>query len=324
MILAGDIGGTNTRLGLFDGQGDQPVRLSTYRSGDYEHLADLVRDFVSVHEADVQSACLAVAASLVDGEGSGVNLPWPVHTNEIAELLQLPGVRIINDLEANAHGIAALGPTDFAVLNEGDPQAAGNAAVISAGTGLGEAGLYWDGDRHHPFASEGGHADFAPRSELEAALCSQIEAEFGHASYERVCSGMGLANIYRFLGGPALDPAAISHAALDGSDERAGWALDLMVSIYGAEAGNLALKVMATGGVYVGGGIAPKILPKLSGGAFMRAFVDKGRFRPLLQRIPVRVILNETTALLGAARCALARLNGSQATGERLTLVRST
>jgi glucokinase len=323
MILAGDVGGTKTHLALFNGESDRPVRLSTYRSADYERLGALVSDFLSVHRSDLRFACLAVAASMIDGKGSGANLSWPVYTEEIVELLQLPGVRIINDLEANAHGIAALGPTDFAVLNEGDPQASGNAAVISAGTGLGEAGLYWDGKRHHPFASEGGHADFAPRSELEAALCSQIELEFGHASYERVCSGMGLANIYRFLGGPAEDPAAISKAALDGTDERAGWALDLMVSIYGAEAGNLALKVMATGGVYIGGGIAPKILSKLSGGAFMRAFVDKGRFRSLLERIPVRVILNEKTALLGAARCAMTALAGARA-DERLTLVRST
>lgn len=322
MILAGDIGGTKTHLGLFAPDGNGPLRLSTYRSADYAHLADLVGDFLSVHNAEVRYACLAVAAPMADGKGSVVNLPWPVYAHEIVERLRLPGVRVINDLEANARGVAALGPEDFVVLNEGDLDATGNAAVISAGTGLGEAGLYWDGERHHAFASEGGHADFAPRSELEAALCSQIELEYGHASYERVCSGMGLANIYRFLGGPDADPAAISQAALNG-DERAGWALDLMVSIYGAEAGNVALKLMATGGVYVGGGIAPKILPKLTNGAFMRAFVDKGRFRPLLERIPVRVILNEKAALLGAARCARSMLSGAEAAGERLTLVRS-
>jgi glucokinase len=323
MILAADIGGTKTHLGLFTDEGNGPVRLATYRNADHEHPTDLVRDFLSEGGAEVHYACLAVAAPVADGAVTGVNLPWPVYAHEIVELLHVPGVRIVNDLEANAHGIAALGPDDIAVLNDGDPEATGNAAVISAGTGLGEAGLYWDGERHHPFATEGGHTDFAPRSELEAALCAHIEAEYGHASYERVCSGMGLANIYRFLGGPATEARAISEAALDGTDERAGWALELMVSIYGAEAGNLALKVMATGGVYVGGGIAPKILPKLSDGAFMRAFVDKGRFRARLERIPVRVILNEKAALLGAARSAAAALAGTGIPSERLTLVRS-
>jgi glucokinase len=192
----------------------------------------------------------------------------------------------------------------------------GNAAVISAGTGLGEAGLYWDGRRHHPFATEGGHVDYAPRSELELELWRFLADELGHVSYERVCSGMGLVNLYRFFlhrAGSLPEPAwfveasdkgaAVSQAAAR-DDEAASQALDLMVSIYGAAAGNLALKLMATGGVYIGGGIAPKILPRLREGAFMRTFVDKGRFSRLLERVPVRVILNEQTALLGAARCA--------------------
>jgi glucokinase len=323
VILAADIGGTKTHLGLFTDEGEGPVRVSTYRNAEHEHPTDLVREFLAEGDADVHYACLAVAAPVAAGAVSGVNLPWPVYAHEIVELLHVPGVRIVNDLEANAHGIAALGPDDFVVLNEGDPEATGNAAVISAGTGLGEAGLYWDGVRHHPFASEGGHADFAPRSELEAALSAHIQELYGHASYERVCSGMGLANIYSFLGGPDEDPRVISRAALDGTDERASWALDLMVSIYGAEAGNLALKVMATGGVYLGGGIAPKIVPKLVDGTFMSAFVDKGRFRARLERIPVRVILNDKAALLGAARCALAARAGSDAAAARPTLVRS-
>jgi glucokinase len=323
MILAADIGGTKSNLGLFTDGGEGPVRLATYRNAEHEHPTDLVRDFLSENGAEVHYACLAVAAPVASGAVTGVNLPWPVYAHEIVELLHVPGVQVVNDLEANAHGIAALGPDDFVVLNEGDPEASGNAAVISAGTGLGEAGLYWDGERHHPFASEGGHADFAPRSELEAALCAHIEERYGHASYERVCSGMGLVNIYTFLGGSPNDPREISRAALEGSDERASWALDLMVSIYGAEAGNLALTVMATGGVYLGGGIAPKIMPKLTDGAFMRAFVDKGRFRARLERIPVRVILNDKAALLGAARCAAAALAGSRAPVERPTLVRS-
>jgi glucokinase len=323
MILAGDIGGTKARLGLFTDRGGGPLQLETYPSSAYDGPSALVQAFLAEHPAELRQACLAVAGPVADDTAAGVNLPWSVYAYELADVLHLPGALVINDLEANAHGIAALGREDFAVLNEGDPAATGNAAVISAGTGLGEAALYWDGERHHPFASEGGHADFAPRSELEAALHSHLEAEYGHASYERACSGMGLVNIYRFLGGPPADPSEISRAALDGTDERAVWALDLMVSIYGAEAGNLALKVMATGGVYVGGGIAPKILPKLREGSFMRAFVDKGRFRARLERIPVRVILNDKTALLGAAHCAAAALAGTTTPAERLTLVRS-
>jgi glucokinase len=213
-----------------------------------------------------------------------------------------------------------LGPEDFAVLNAGAAGAAGNAALISAGTGLGEAGLFWDGKRHRPFASEGGHCDFAPHSPLETELAAYLAGRFGHASYERVLSGPGLHNVYQFLlergGGrdelPELmkrldlqDPAAaISAAGLQGLSELCGQALDLFVSIYGAEAGNLALKVLATGGVFFGGGIAPKILDRLRRPAFVEAFAAKGRMRPLLEAIPVRVILNESTALLGAARHA--------------------
>jgi glucokinase len=305
MILAGDIGGTKTHLALFTDDGEGPLRLSTYQSAEYDEPTSLVETFLSDHAGEVRYACLGVAGPVADGAVSSVNLPWPVYAHELVEVLDLPGALVINDLEANAWGISALGSEEFAVLNEGDPEARGNAAVVSAGTGLGEAGLYWDGRIHRPFASEGGHTDFAPRSKIEAALWRDLVADYGHVSYERVCSGGGLANIYRFLGGPAADPGAISRAALERSDDRAVRALDLMVSIYGAEAGNVGLKFMATGGIYLGGGIPPKILPKLADGSFMRAFTDKGRFSSLLERIPVRVILNDKAALLGAARCAV-------------------
>jgi glucokinase len=323
MILAGDIGGTKAHLGLFTDDGGGPLRSATYRSADFDDPTALVGAFLSDNSAEIRYACFGVAAPVGDGAVASINLPWPVYAHELAEVLCLPGVLVINDLEANAHGIAALGPGDFGVLSQGNPQASGNAAVIAAGTGLGEAGLYWDGDRHHPFASEGGHADFAPRSEVEAALYRHLEAEYGRVSYERVCSGMGLANIYRFLGGPTEEPSAIGRSALEGTDELAVSALHLMVSIYGAEAGNLALKMMATGGVYLGGGIAPKILPKLLDGAFMSAFKDKGRFSPLLESIPVRVILNDKAALLGAARSAAAAIARTTASPQRLSLVRS-
>jgi glucokinase len=230
---------------------------------------------------------------------------------------------LVNDLEANAYGIAMLELKDFVVLNQGAADASGNAAIVSAGTGLGEAGLFWDGKQHRPFACEGGHTDLAPRNELEVELLRFLLGKFSRVSYERAVSGPGLVNIYNFLrdsgrGQESPDmveamrqqnPAAvISKAALDGTCALSVQALDLFVSLYGAEAGNLALKIMSTGGLFVGGGIAPKILPKLTGPLFMEAFTTKGRMSPLLKAMPVRVIMNEKTALLGAARCVLDQL----------------
>jgi glucokinase len=323
LILAGDIGGTKTHLALFTDDGNRLLELATYPTAERD-MPFMIEALLSKSSAEVRHACLGVAGPVRDGRSSAVNLGWPVDAAEVADFIGVPAVEVINDLEANAHGIAALGPDDFALLNAGDPEASGNAAVIAAGTGLGEAGLFWDGERHLPFATEGGHADFAPRNELEVELCRRLASETGHVSYERVCSGMGLESIYRFLGGPATSAGEISRAAAEGTDECAVEALNLMVSIYGAEAGNLALKVMATGGIYLGGGIAPKILPKLSDGTFMRAFTDKGRFSSVLERIPVRVILNDKAALLGAARCAAAAIAPAEAAhSDHLTLARS-
>jgi len=241
-----------------------------------------------------------------------------VDADQLATLFGFDAVTLVNDLEANAFGLVALEAKDFAVLNEGAPESEGNTAIISAGTGLGEAGLHFEGKMRRPFASEGGHADFAPRNELEIELLRYLIPQFHHVSYERVLSGPGLLNIYTFLrdtgrGEEAAwlademqeaDPSAvITRAALEGKSELCMRALDLFVSIYGAEAGNLALKVNATGGVFLGGGIAPRIIDKLKSPAFMEAFTAKGRMRPLLEAVPVRVILNDTTALVGAALC---------------------
>lgn len=318
MILAGDVGATTTRLALFAAEAGDPLCLETYPSSQHEGLEEIVAAFLATHPADVRHGCFGVAGPVQGGRVNAVNLAWPVDARPVAAVLGLPSVGLINDLEATAYGVAALRPQDLAVLNEGNQGATGNAAVIAAGTGLGEAGLYWDGQRHRPIASEGGHVDFAPRTEEEIELYCFLVGEVGHVSYERVCSGMGLVNIFRFLlhAGSLPEPAwfreatdqaaAVSQAGLENRDETAGRALDLMVSIYGAEAGNLALKVMATAGVYVGGGIAPKILTRLGQGGFMRAFADKGRLSGLMAQIPVKVILNEETALLGAALCAAA------------------
>ncbi len=273
------------------------------------------------------AACFGVAGPVRNGRVEASNLPWVVESKRLAEELKLERAVLINDLEANAWGIADSGSEgsgfaepDSRGSDQGNP--AGNQAVIAAGTGLGEAGMYWDGSKHHIFACEGGHTDFAPRNDLEIELLRYLSAQFEHVSYERIVSGPGLVNVFHFLrdtgrgeepqwltdemshGDPA---AAISRSALDGSSPLAEQALDFFISVYGAEAGNLALKLMATGGVYLGGGIAPKLLPKLTGPLFMRAFVDKGRMRPLLEAMPVRVIINDNAALMGAARCAMVK-----------------
>jgi glucokinase len=313
MILAGDIGGTNTRLAIFEpGTPSGPIALEIYPSAAHGSLGEIVGEFLAEHACAPAAATFGIPGPVRGGRVEGVNLAWPVDADELARQLELPGVGLLNDLEANAWGIAALGPDDLRMLQEGDPHATGNRAVISAGTGLGMAGMYWDGEQHLPFATEGGHADFAPRTADERALAAFVAREHEHVSAERICSGMGLVNIFRWLlhAAGAAEPdwyrdapdraAAISDAGLDGADPLAERALDAMVAVYGAEAGNLALKVMATGGVYVGGGIAPKILPRLERGPFVEAFRAKGRLSPLMERIRVAVILNDRTALLGA------------------------
>lgn len=320
MILAGDIGGTHTRLALAAAEGGR-LRLvadATLASQEHESLEAALEAFLASHRLPVERACFGVAGPVSHGRCEATNLPWVVDAGQVAARLGAE-VRLINDLEANAYGIAALEPADFAVLNPGAPDALGNLAIIAAGTGLGEAGLAWDGAQHHPFATEGGHADFAPRSALEMELLRYLLDRFDHVSYERVVSGPGLLNIYRFLRDtgrgeePAWlaqalrqqDPSAvIAEAAQAGKSALCVEALDLFVAVYGAEAGNLALKVLATGGVYLGGGIAPKILSTLKEPTFLEAFAAKGRMRPLLEAMPVRVILNDLAALLGAARCA--------------------
>jgi glucokinase len=337
MILAGDIGGTNTRLALFrlDGERLALVAERTYPSRSYAGLDPIVREFASRDAPRVEHACFGIAGPVVDGRSATTNLPWVVDARRLAGDLRLASVGLINDLEANAYGIAALEARDFAVLHAGAAGetavvgAAGHAAILSAGTGLGEAGLYWDGERHHPFASEGGHASFAPVGDLQIELLRHLARSHPHVSWERVLSGPGLYNIYAFLRDtgrgeepPWLfeqmregDPSAIiSGAALAGRSALCDQALDLFVVLYGAEAGNLALKFKATGGVYVGGGIAPKIIERLGQPPFVSAFLDKGRMRALLERIPVKVILNTRTALLGAARCAALR-DGLMAAG---------
>jgi len=323
MILAGDVGGTHTRLAFFDVSNGhlRPVSVSVFPSREYRGLDEIVTKFVGDAHVHPDAACFGVAGPVRSGRVETSNLPWIVESKRLADELSLGKAMLINDLEANAWGIPALDAKDVVLLNPIKGNPIGNQAVIAAGTGLGEAGMYWDGVQYHIFACEGGHADFAPRNELEIELLGYLAARYGHVSFERVVSGPGLVNILYFLrdtkrgiepkwlkeemlrGDPA---AAISRAALEGRCALCQQALKMFISAYAAEAGNLALKLMATGGVYVGGGIAPKILPKLTGPCFMQSFVGKGRMQPLLESIPVRVIINEETALMGAARCAVA------------------
>ncbi len=321
MILAGDIGGTNTRLAYFEtgAVGLTLVLEEIFPSKEYKSLEEIVQKFLTKHRMSIKHACFGVAGPVKQHCVVTPNLAWTVDGNCLARILDLKTVGLLNDLEANAFGIACLPPEDFLVLSEGGGELVGNAAIISAGTGLGEAGLYWDGAQHHPFASEGGHTDFAPRNTVELELLRYLIKQFGHVSYERVLSGPGLLTMYHFFRlkkkrkVPAWikddmdqrDPSAvISEAAMKGACEICVQTLDLFVSIFGAEAGNVALKVMARGGIYIGGGIAPKIASKLKDPQFLHSFSDKGRMKPLLEEIPVRVIVNDKAALLGAARSA--------------------
>jgi glucokinase len=322
MILAGDIGGTNTRLALFTWQRErlEAVAEDTFVSREHPNLTTIVKKFLSSRNVPIEIACFGVAGPVQQGRSRATNLPWLVDARQLEQELPIKTIHLLNDLEANAYGIALLPAKDLVVLNQGAHDASGNAAVIAAGTGLGEAGMYWDGRQHHPFACEGGHSSFAPTDHLQLEFLSYLMRDFSHVSWERVVSGPGLLSIYQFLREtgrgeePAWlaaemrrhDPSAvISQAALAGTNALCEQALDLFVSLYGAEAGNVALKIMATGGVYVGGGIAPKIIRKLMEPRFMKAFVAKGRLQPIVQGIPVRVIMNDKTALLGAARFAM-------------------
>jgi glucokinase len=323
MILAGDIGGTKTNLAFFN-DGLETVAAQSFPSREHAGLGEILDHFLADTKMRPHQAAFGVAGPVREGRCKATNLPWIVDSVELAQQLNLEHVGLINDLEANAYGISALQPHDFAVLNEGTPDPQGNGAVISAGTGLGEAGLYRLGNVFLPFACEGGHAGFTPRNELEMELLRYLFTLYDYPDVEHVLSGPGLHNIYNFLRdtgrGRQLswmseemqrhDPSAtISHAALEGQCPMAVEALRIFVAIYGTEAANLALKIMATGGVFVGGGIAPKILPKLQDGVFMQAFRTTGVLRRVLENIPVRVILNDKTALLGAACYARDRKN---------------
>lgn len=323
MILAGDVGGTKVHLALYQfiNGSLQHSRDARYPAKDYSGLEEIVTEFLAADT--VTSACFGVPGPVRDGRLRLTNLPWTLDSRELAHNLKIDHVFLINDLEANGYGVAELKADQIYTLAEGDPGQIGNRALIAAGTGLGEGILAWNGKIHVPMPSEGGHSDYAPRNEDEIDLLRFLKQKYnGRISFERVVSGMGLTNIYDFLRDvrgmeePAWlserlsteDPnAVITELALAAKSEICEKSLDMFVSAYGAEAGNLALKVLSIGGLYIGGGIGPRILEKLKDGTFMKAFTDKGRLSQLLLNMPVRVILESRAALLGAAAYAEAR-----------------
>jgi len=323
MILAGEIGATRTRLAAFNTEGNRLERVveQTYQSQELSGLSEILPQFIRTEGIPVHSACFGVAGPVRNGRSKISNLPWIIDARELAAQLKLPSVGLLNDMEAYAYGIDALDSKDFVTLNEGSEDAEGNRALISAKTGLGVAGLYWDGFRHHPFACEGGHADFAPTTDLQAELLAYLRKKYDRVSCERILSGPGIRNIYEFLRdthkaeepawlkeqiGAAHDPTpVISQIALEGKAPICEKALSIFVGVFGAEAGNCALQYMATGGVFIGGSIAAKIVPKMKEPVFLESFLDKGRLEVLLNDMPVKIVLSDDCGLSGAARYTL-------------------
>jgi len=321
-ILAGDIGGTKTNLALFFKKNPRSIyKEKKYPSQKFDNLHLILKDFLHGEEG-VEKACFGIAGPVENGVCRATNLPWIVDACEIGNTLKIPHVDLINDLEANAWGVAWLKDYEFLTLNKGDSSMQGNKALIAAGTGLGEAGFFWDGHQHHPFACEGGHCDFAPTDQEQIELWQYLRAKFDHVSYERILSGPGLVSLYQFFidtgkeresletkkAMAADNPSkVITEMALTKRCKACIRTLDLFVYIYGVESGNLALKFLSLGGLYIGGGIAPKIVDIMKSGIYMKGFTSKGRFAKILSQIPIQLILNENTALIGASRYASER-----------------
>jgi glucokinase len=321
VLLAGDIGATKISLGVYSTENGprEPIVEGTFPSDRYSSLEVLVGEFLTQANLAVERAVFGVAGPVMSGQATITNLSWVIDEVQLKKKLDLTSVLLLNDLKALAQGVPLLEPEDLYTLNKGEPAPGGTKAIIAPGTGLGEAFLTWDGSRYRAYASEGGHTDFAPTNTLENNLLRYLQGKWGHVSYERICSGIGLPNIYDYLrdSGHAEEPAwlaeqlaaaddptpVIINAALDvaASCELCKATLTLFVSVLGSEAGNVALTVLATGGVYLGGGIPPRILPALKEEGFMRAFLNKGRLSDFLKNVPVYVILNPKLALIGAA-----------------------
>lgn len=320
-VLAGDVGGTKTSLALYSVDRERSLQLTraqAFPSRQYAGLENVVREFLRAGSEPVATAAFGVAGPVFDAAVVTTNLPWRIETHTLARVIGCERVRLLNDLETTAYGALFLPPGEILTLNAGTPRH-GHCAVIAAGTGLGQAMLFWDGARYRPSATEGGHEDFAPRNELQMELLRFLLQRYSRVSYERVLSGAGLYNIFRFLDEGLKHPvdpgvrerlktedpgAVVGDAGISGTCRTCAEAVTTMVSIYGAQTGNLALTLMAVGGVYIGGGIVTRILPAVVKGAFMEAFTAKQPFAELLQSIPVRIILNPSASRLGAAHLA--------------------
>jgi glucokinase len=322
MILAGDIGGTKTRLGLFEVKGDAliPSIEATYPSTEYSSLDAIITDWVKKENLKIRAACFGIAGPVSDGVVVTTNLPWTVRADSLSKSLGNVPVRLVNDVEAHAYGVPYVTGSEVVVFNEGNvPACGGNAALLAPGTGLGLAGMYWDGSRYWAFATEGGHASFSPIEEIEIELLKYLRRSYEHVSWERVVSGPGLIHIYEFLrdAGHGTEPdwltkelasgdqaATIANNAYEDKSPLCYKALELFTQLLGVEASNVALKLMTRGGIYISGGILPKILDRFDQALFMKAFLNKGRMRDLLADMPVKLILNDRIALSGAARVA--------------------
>jgi glucokinase len=315
MILAGDLGGTKSNLGLFDVRDGKLVRVAhqRYTSHEYSGLHDIARLFLSQNGAKVTAASFGIAGPVVNNVVRATNLPWVVDGAEMARFLGLSQVRLLNDLESTAYGIRVMGPNDLDVLYAGTPCPQATQAVLAAGTGLGEAMLFWDGKEHVPVATESGHADFSPSTDQQADLWKFLKKKNEFVSSETILSGRGFQNIHEFLSpydkhpgfDPGTDPAPeITRRALAGECPVCVATVNLWIEIYGSEAGNFALRTLARGGIYIAGGIAVKVLPKLKDGRFVAAFRRKEKLEDYLSKIPITVVLNEDCPLMGAAYVA--------------------
>jgi glucokinase len=316
MILAGDLGGTKANLGLFDVQNENLVRIAFERYASHEHagLQEMLQDFLQQNKAKITSACFGIAGPVVNNRVHFTNLPWAVDGEALAKFLGIDRVRLLNDLEATGYGIEVMTPKDIETIHPGVPMPEGTRVVIAAGTGLGEAILFWDGDRHLPVATEGGHSDFAPQTEQQAELWKYLNKRFDFVSNETILAGRGFQHLHEFLSpdvrhpgfdDSTMDPAPeITRQALDKSCAACVATLDLWVDIYGSEAGNLAVRTLARGGIYVAGGIAVKLLPKLKDGKFAAAASHKEKMGEFLSCIPIYVVLNEECPLMGTAYAA--------------------